>query len=247
MSYKSFAGFYDSFTTDVGYKERAEYMLALFARFDKTPELLLDVGCGTGAFSYEFAEKGIEVIGVDPSAEMLSIASSRTTDAEKPPIFLCQSAQNLDLYGTVDGAVACLDTVNHITDLEELSQAFGKISLFLEPDRLFVFDANTLYKHKNVLSGKKFIYDNGKKLCIWKNSRCSRNGTVKMKLKLYENTQNGYIKYTDSHSERAYSREELENALKNCGFEVLGVYGDLSFDSPKENEERIYIVAKKVK
>ena len=48
MSYKSFAGFYDTFTADVGYKERAEYMLALFARFDKIPSLLLDVGCGSG-------------------------------------------------------------------------------------------------------------------------------------------------------------------------------------------------------
>ena len=149
MSYKSFAGFYDSFTSDVGYKERAEYMLALFAKFDRKPTLLLDVGCGTGNFSYQFAEKGIEVIGADPSAEMLSIASSRQNEVEKPPIFLCQSAENLDLYGTVDGAVACLDTLNHITDFAELKRSIAKISLFLESGRLFVFDVNTLYKHKN--------------------------------------------------------------------------------------------------
>ena len=247
MSYKSFAGFYDTFTQDVGYKERAEYMLALFARFDKIPTLLLDVGCGTGSFSYCFAEKNIEVIGVDPSAEMLSLASSRQNALEKPPIFLCQSAENLDLYGTVDGAVACLDTLNHITDFAELERSIAKISLFLEPERLFVFDVNTLYKHKKVLSGKKFIYDNGEKLCIWKNSRCSRNGTVKMKLKLFENTPDGYVKYTDSHLERAYGQNEMETAIKNAGFEVLGVFGDLSFDPPAENDERIYFVAKKVK
>ena len=247
MSYKSFAGFYDTFTADVGYKERAEYMLALFARFDKVPSLLLDVGCGTGGFSYQFAENGIEVIGVDPSAEMLSLASVRRSAAEKPPIFLCQSAENLDLYGTIDGAVACLDTLNHITDFKELERSVAKISLFLEPDRLFIFDVNTLYKHKKVLSGKKFIYDNGEKLCIWKNSRCSRNGTVKMKLKLYENTEGGYVKYTDSHMERAYSENELKTALEGAGFEILGTFGDMSFDAPKENEERIYFVAKKVK
>ena len=144
MSYKSFAGFYDTFTADVGYKERAEYMLALFARFDKVPSLLLDVGCGTGGFSYQFAENGIEVIGVDPSAEMLSLASARQSLAEKPPNFLCQSAENLDLYGTIDGAVACLDTLNHITDFKELERSVAKISLFLEPGILFIFDVNTL-------------------------------------------------------------------------------------------------------
>lgn len=247
MSYKSFAGFYDTFTSDVGYQERAEYMLALFVRFDKIPSLLLDVGCGTGGFSYQFAAKGIEVIGVDPSAEMLSLASGHSTSAEKPPIFLCQSAENLDLYGTVDGAVACLDTLNHITDYDELERSIAKISLFLEHERLFVFDVNTIYKHKKVLSGKKFIYDNGEKLCIWKNSRCSRNGTVKMKLKLYENTPDGYVKYTDNHSERAYSETQLKTALEKAGFEVLGVFGDLSFEAPKETDERIYFVAKKVK
>ena len=247
MGYKSFAGFYDAFTSDVGYLERAEYMLALFVKFDKIPSLLLDVGCGTGGFSYQFAAKGIEVIGVDPSAEMLSFASGRSTSAEKLPIFLCQSAENLDLYGTVDGAVACLDTLNHITDYEELERSIAKISLFLEPKRLFIFDVNSFYKHKKVLSGKKFVYDNGEKLCIWKNSRCSRNGLVKMKLKLYENTPDGYVKYVDSHSERAYSENELIRALQKAGFEVLGVFGDMSFDAPKETEERIYFVAKKVK
>ena len=247
MSYKSFAGFYDAFTHDVGYKERAEYMLALFVNFDKAPTLLLDVGCGTGGFSYEFAEKGIEVIGVDPSAEMLSIASGRENNAQKPPIFLCQRASTLDLYGTVDGAVACLDTVNHITDYDELKESFAKISLFLEPERLFIFVANTLYKHKKVLSSKKFIYDNGQKLCIWKHSRCSRNGTVKMKLKLYENTEGGYVKYTDSHFERAYTEQQLKAALEYAGFELLAVFGDLCFDAPTELEERCYFVAKKVK
>ena len=55
------------------------------------------------------------------------------------------------------------------------------------------------------------------------------------------------VKYVDSHSERAYSENELKKALQKAGFEVLGVFGDMSFDAPKETEERIYFVAKKVK
>ena len=68
-----------------------------------------------------------------------------------------------------------------------------------------------------------------------------------MKLKLYENTEGGYVKYTDSHMERAYSENELKTALEGAGFEILGTFGDMSFAAPKENEERIYFVAKKVK
>ena len=167
MSYKSFAGFYDTFTADVGYKERAEYMLALFARFDKVPSLLLDVGCGTGGFSYQFAENGIEVIGVDPSAEMLSLASARQSLAEKPPIFLCQSAENLDLYGTIDCAVSSLDTINHIDSLDKVQETFKRIKNASRTGLPFRKNSKIKIKTKQVMiavsSGAKFAYPNGVK------------------------------------------------------------------------------------
>ncbi len=247
MSYSAFSIFYDDFTQDVEYPERTEYILELFRKFDRVPTLLLDVGCGTGGFSYEFAKQGIEVIGTDISGEMLEIAAAKKIQCEIPPIFLNQAAENLDLYGTVDGAVSCLDSLNHITNKKKLREAFNKISLFLEPERLFIFDVNTVYKHKRVLSNKKFIYDNGEKLLIWKNSFSSLNNTVKMKLKLYENRADGYVKYKDSHSERAYKTEEICNMLDDAGFAVLAVLGDMSFDAPEKNAERIYFVAEKVR
>ncbi len=246
MSYKAFADFYDTFTDNVGYSVRTEYILKLFERFDRRPTLLLDVGCGTGGFSYCFSENGIEVIGADPSEEMLSVAASKASSVAVSPIFLNQSAEQLELYGTVDGAVSCLDSINHITDVAALRQAFSRISLFLEPERLFIFDVNTLYKHKKVLSGKKFLYDSGDRLCIWKNSRCSRNGTVKMKLKLYSITPSGTYAYKDTNIERAYPVELLAELLEEAGLKPLGVFGDMTLTPPREDEERIYIVTEKV-
>lgn len=246
MSYGPFAGFYDCFTSDVGYAERCEYILGLFDKFDRIPSLLLDVGCGTGGFSFEMAKHGIDVIGADPSPEMLAVAQNKEFDG-KFPLFLNQSASELDLYGTVDGAIACLDTLNHITEYSELAASLKRISLFLEPERLFIFDVNTPYKHKNVLSGKKFVYDNGEKLCIWKNSRCKRDGTVKMKLRLYEITDDGYRKYTDTLCERAYGEAELGSALDGAGLRVLAVFDDMTLNAPRDTSERLYYVTEKVK
>ena len=246
MSYRAFAEFYDCFTSDVGYDVRSGYLLNLFLKFDKKPALLLDIGCGTGGFSFALADRGIEVIGIDPSAEMLSLA--REKDCEGPkPLFLQQSAESLDLYGTVDGAVACLDTLNHIVKKAELARSLARISLFLEPGCLFIFDVNTLYKHKKVLSHRTFSYDNGEKLCIWKNSRCSKNGTVKMKLKLYQNTDGGYWYDTDRHAERAYSAEEWQQLLTEAGFQIEAVYADGTTDPPTETTERVYYVTRKKK
>ena len=149
--YTCFAENYDLLMQDVNYKERTEYLLSVFESYSKKPSLLLDLACGTGSFSNEFAKRDIQVIGVDLSPEMLNIAREKSQKEKLDVLYLCQDASRLDLYGTVDGAVCCMDSINHITDINVLKETFKKVSLFLEPDCLFVFDVNTLYKHKEVL------------------------------------------------------------------------------------------------
>ena len=39
-------------------------------------------------------------------------------------IFLCQKMQELDLFGTVNGAVCTLDSINHVTDEENVKEIF---------------------------------------------------------------------------------------------------------------------------
>lgn len=41
-------------------------------------ESILDVGCGTGAFSAALAELGLEVTGLEPSRKMLAVARKKT-------------------------------------------------------------------------------------------------------------------------------------------------------------------------
>lgn len=62
------------------------------------------------------AEAGYEMIGVDLSEDMLSEAAGKTVSPGKiPPIYLQQSMEELDLYGTVEAAVCCLDSINYLT------------------------------------------------------------------------------------------------------------------------------------
>ena len=86
------------------------------------------------------------MIGVDASEEMLMQAMDHTIDLEPRPIFLNQRMEDLDLYGTVDACVCCLDSINYITDISTLREAFRRVELFLEPGGIFIFDVNT--KHK---------------------------------------------------------------------------------------------------
>lgn len=246
MSYSDFAGVYDCLQSGVDYEARTEYLLGLFDRFDRLPTLLLDMACGTGGFSLCFAKRGVEVIGVDPSPEMLSVAREKAAEQGKELLLLCQTAAELDLYGTVDGAVCCLDSINHITDQAELQESFCKISLFLEPGRLFIFDVNTEYKHREVLSGNTFVYDADEVYCVWSNSECDGDGNIDICLDFFLKQPDGsYLRTGEEFSERAYSREFLEESLDKAGLEVLAVLGDMSEQAAKETDERIIFVTRK--
>ncbi len=246
MSYETFAEFYDTFMSDVDYEKRANYVLSLFEKYDKKPTLLLDMACGTGSFTLEFLKNGIDVIGVDPSPEMLMCAREKTAEENASPLLLCQKCEDLDLYGTVDGAVCMLDSLNHITDWDELCRSISKISLFLEPQRLFIFDLNTEYKHKKVLSGQSFVYEDEKTdtLLMWRNSECE-NGLVDISLDFFVGEDGAYERFSEQFSERAYSGEQIEKALEMAGLEIVEIFEENTFDSPTPETERVIYVTRK--
>lgn len=244
--YNSFSKYYDVLMCDVDYKARCEYLYSLFCRFAKPPHLLLDLACGTGNISNEFSKKGVSVIGVDMSEEMLSVAQEKSRKLGTDVMYICQSAENLDLYGTVDGAVCCLDSLNHITDYSVFCEVFVKVSLFLEKNALFIFDMNTVYKHEIVLADNTFVVENGDVYCIWQNSYSPAEKTTDITLDFFSKSGDNYVRSTDSFSERAYRIEEIKKACEKAGLKVEAVFGDMTEKGPKEDEERIIIVARKI-
>ncbi len=247
MSYENFAYFYDSLQTDVDYEGRADYLLRIFRKYDRLPTLVLDVACGTGGFTLPFLKNGIDVIGVDPSPEMLNIAREKLCASGYNALLLCQSAEELDLYGTVDGAVCCLDSLNHIIDAEELKRSIARIALFLEKDRLFIFDVNTEYKHKNVLSEAVFTAETEDCFCVWRNSECSSEGVVDISLDFFKENENGtYTRTFEDFSERAYSVEYLNDCVTAAGLETVAILGDMSMEAPTCEEQRIIFVTRRI-
>lgn len=246
--YRDFAAFYDLLTRDVNYKERTEYLLKLFHKFDCKPSLLLDLACGTGGFSNEFAKADISVIGVDISPDMLNIARENSERQNLDVMYICQDAEELDLYGTVDGAICCLDSLNHITDYQKLCKILDRVSLFLEEDKLFIFDVNTLYKHESILGNNTFVFDEEDVYCVWSNEYSPENATTQIFLDFFVPDKEGkYERLGEEIGERVYSGEELENALQKAGLEVLAVYGEMTEEAPAPDCQRVVYITRKVK
>ncbi len=245
MAYDIFARFYDSLTENVGYKKRADYFCRLLSSCNEQKGILLDLACGTGTLSIEFAKRGYDVIGVDCSVGMLSEARRKCAEAGQNILLLCQNAAELDLYGTIDFAVCALDSINHFSGADEVQTAFDKVSLFMNKGGAFVFDVNTIYKHKNILADNSYIYDFDDVFCAWQNT-LNDDMSVDISLDFFSPAQNGlWERSTEEFTERAYPLEELEKMLVKSGFSVSGIYDDLTLDPVGPDSERAVFLARK--
>lgn len=240
MSYEAFAEYYDSLMSDVDYHQRAEYIDKIIKRYKPDSNLLVDLACGTGSMTVEFAAMGYDVIGTDISQDMLSKAREKSDGSI---LYLCQSMQKLDMYGTIDAFVCTLDSLNHLESRDEVVKAFSKVSLFLEPDGVFVFDMNTPYKHEKVLGNNTFVIENENVYCVWQNNYAGE-GKVDISLDFFEECDDGrYERYCEDFSETAYSLEETESMLNEAGLKLLCVYDEMTDNLPNEHSQRLVFAA----
>ena len=244
--YSEFAWVYDALMQDADYAARSRYLLSLFERFDRKPTLLLDLACGTGGFSNEMSAQGISVIGVDISPEMLSVARESSAEQGQDILYLCQDASELDLYGTVDGAICCLDSLNHITDYEKFKAAIARVSLFLEPGRLFIFDMNTAYKHECVLGNRTIVKETDEVFCVWQNEYKREERVTEISLDFFQEEDGAYYRSSEQFCERAYTDDEIATAISEAGLDLVVVFEEMTDTAPKDTTERaVYITRKR--
>ena len=242
MAYESFSKYYDLLMQNADYNGRADYYHRLLSQNGVGSGILLDLGCGTGTMSLLMDDYGYEVIGADSSEEMLSEALKKT--AGRNILLLNQPMEELDLYGTVDCAISVLDSVNHLEGREAVKEAFSKVSLFMNPGGVFAFDMNTVYKHREILADNDFVIESGDVFCAWQNT-LYEDDSVDITLNFFEKDADRYIRHTDSFSEFAYEISEVRSMLEDAGFDIIGVYDDMSFENARGDSERIVFAARK--
>lgn len=239
--YNYFALHYDELTENVDYKVRSDYISGFFNK-SGIPEnaSLLDLACGTGTMSLLFKEKGYRVIGIDLSSEMLSAADNKANGTIP---FIKAEMQNFSLTEPVDACVCCLDSINHLSSLKEAEKTFECVYNALNENGIFVFDVNTVHKHRNILADNSFIFDEENYFLSWDNERID-DYSIRIMLDFFVYNGKNYDRYSEEFVETAFETEALSAALEPY-FEILGIYDDLSLDKPKTDSKRLYFVCKR--
>ncbi len=244
-TYEAFAPFYDGLTNNVDYAKLSTYFDEIIKKNGNGGNILLDLACGTGSLSLELADKGYDVVSVDASEEMLSEAISKPHTFGNPT-FLNQTMQSLNLFGTIDAAVCCLDSINHLKSKADVKRAIERVALFMNEGAIFIFDVNTLYKHCEILGDNTFIYDTDDVYCVWQNNYCEKNGKIEISLDFFEPQEDGsYLRQVESFCEYYYDDDFLTKCINKSKMTVLARYNDFTYEPINDKTQRIVYVCRK--
>lgn len=241
-AYNKFAEIYDSLMTDVPYDKIAEIIDKKIKENNISNNIILDLACGTGTLTEKLLKKGYDLIGADASAEMLNVAREKCSDV----LFLNQSMTDFELYGTVGAIVCCLDSVNYLTDPDALNDMMNLCNNYLEPDGLLIFDINTAYKFENILSDNVYTFENDDVFYVWENDYSEEEKLCDFYLTFFVKEGELYSRFDEVHTERAYTEDEIENALAENGFEVLEKLDNFTEKPATKTSERIMYVCKNI-
>lgn len=236
-AYAGFAAVYDVFMDETPYEEWGERICRIITEYGVSKpgsnakeesallserDLVLELGCGTGNMTQWLASRGYDMIGVDASAEMLSVAMEKKEASGLDILYLLQDMRELELYSTAGTVISVCDSLNYLLEEEDLLKTFKLVNNYLFPEGLFIFDFNTVYKYAEVIGNQTIAEDREDCSFIWDNYYDPKEEINEYDLTLFvENGEGLYRKLTETHFQRGYTLFVMQELVKKAGMEWL--------------------------
>lgn len=241
--YKEFATIYDELiNNDIDYPSFGNFILETCERYSVNKDNYLDLACGTGNLTVNIFNSFKLSFGVDISMEMLTQAEKKVRNNSCKPKFICQDICKLDINNNFDLITCCLDSINYITEKEDLKELFLRVKQHLKPGGLFIFDINSYYKIKNILGNNTFTYDSDEVFYVWENR--FEDEIVDMYLNFFIKEGETYHRVDEEHSERAYSTDFIAQLIEEVGLQCLERLDSYEHKEVSAETERIAFVVR---
>lgn len=262
--YVEFANYYDLFMGEAIYEQYDQYLQQLIKKYRVQPQTLLDLGCGTGQITCRLADRGYQVIGIDKSSDMLTMARQRAdqwteSQANQPPrsseekmnqalIFSCQDITHFALPSPVDMVVSTLDSLNYLPTLSAIQSVFERVSCYLRPGGLFIFDLNTEYRFAEVYGDGVFTDEVDGAYYIWQNTYDSTLKANHYQINFFVPAVEHealYQMFEEEHVEFCYSIDEIRTIAQGTDLVILDIYQDFSMKKADKQAERVHYILRK--
>jgi len=199
----------------------------------------LDLCCGPGALLKYVTERDFSGFGVDISPHQIQIAKYRVPKA----YFCVDDVCDLSLSQKFDIITCTYDSLNYLTKKRDLERAFRKASLHLADAGVFLFDMNTFEGLQDKWCETHIMREPSKTIIV-EASFNERRALGKCFITGFVKEGPFYRTFEETHIERGYTREEIEQSLTKTGF-AFKVYDGDTFRRPRERSGRLLYICKR--
>lgn len=231
-AYERLAKFYKN---DWG-KESSKYTV-LVSRIIKDYSLqvnsILDVACGTGILASELYKMNFNVCGVDISEHMIHVARENHKNIE----FNVSNMTDFSFNKKFDLITCSFDSINYLTNDEDMRKALENIFNHLEANGFFIFDINTpaLYEERHFGTIKRRFED------ITFNQILEYDKDKRLGKTTFDFGCDG----VEVHIQKAYTSEDMDKFLIRAGFKILNKCKNFKLSPINEKTYKIFYVVKR--
>lgn len=247
MAYEALAAFYDEFMDDVDYENWSDYIAIILSKYGpifNNESKIVDLACGTAELTCKLKNKTFaDIIAVDNSEEMLSIAAQKAKMSSSNITFYCQDITNISLTFMADAVICTCDGVNYIST-EDILSFFRSVYDLLNHGCVFTFDISSEHKLVNQLGDNTIAEDRGDSAFIWENTLFDDH--VQIDLSIFQREhEDRFIKLEEQQIQYIHKKDKLLELLNKAGFKEVHAFKFNTFRESTDNCERIQFVAVK--
>ena len=242
-NYTGFAKVYDEMMDNIPYLDWEFYLLhLLFVNGVKPDGKITELGCGTGTMTELLADDGFHITGIDLSEDMLKIAEEKCPEI----VFHKMDMREFALKEKQDAIISIADSMNYLSNVDDLTKVMKCVKDALIPGGVFIFDLKTEFFFKEIVRERTFRGKGQGFTYVWKNHYDEEEKYHLYDVSIKHRDEDG--KWTidnEVHKQQVFTGADIKTAAQAAGFKKAKVYGNMTFEKPRKDSERIYVVLRK--
>lgn len=234
--YKDFADIYDLLMWDYDYEKWSAYYMEIFSKYSIEKTSLLELGAGTGSMTAYLSRNFKEIVAIDPSSSMLTLAREKLFNTRNVR-FLLKDIREFEIEKKFNACLAACDVMNYMLTEDDFILTLKNVKASLKEGGLFIFDMSSYYKLAELLGNNSFIHDTEDIYYVFQGE--FKNEIEDIDLNVFIKDGESYNRYTEVQRMRAYKKEEVIDMMEEVGFKEAQAFHPFTFESSNENDERI--------
>ncbi|PHK49717.1 class I SAM-dependent DNA methyltransferase [Staphylococcus edaphicus] len=237
QQYEEMSLFYDQLTLDQPYED----WLKIVDHFADEKQSILDIGCGTGSLTSLLTDFD-RVTGMDISVDMLAIATQKSNHVN----WIEGDMTHFDLEQQFEAITIFCDSLNYLSEKENILDTFHNVYQHLAHDGVFMFDVHTVYKMNTLFNNQSYIDETEDVFLGWEAVQGEEPYSVWHDMSFFiKQDDNRFTRFDESHYQRTYTEGEYTSMLKATGFNNIQTFVDFDINNNNENGHRLFFVVKK--